>query len=113
MKTIASRRRSSQLSSAVDKSGNGIAEKYSSDSTPQKRKLRSNSAVKDSPDSVLSPVSSSPMKWKSPRRRLNDSPLNNTPQKVSSIAPIYRILEWSALYADFTLLKLFSDVFSV
>lgn len=94
MQTIDSRRRSSQVSSAGDKSSNaapGIAEKYSPDSTPQKRKLRSNSAFKDSPDSVLSPVGFSPMKWKSPRRRLNDSPQINTTQKVSSIAQNYLI----------------------
>lgn len=84
MPTIASRRRSSHVSSAGDKSGNVPvnAEKSSPDLTPQKRKLRSNSASKDSPDSlVLSPVDYSPAKLKSPRRRFNDSPRTDATQK--------------------------------
>lgn len=46
------------------------------DSTPQKRRLRSDAAAQQS----KSPTST-PMKWKSPRRSLNSSP--NTPTNVS------------------------------
>ncbi|KAL3518076.1 hypothetical protein ACH5RR_020665 [Cinchona calisaya] len=52
------------------------------DLSPYKRKLRSDSSAEDSSDSLIpSPMQSSPVKWKSPRRCLNDSPKTNTPSK--------------------------------
>ncbi|CAI9109182.1 OLC1v1008956C1 [Oldenlandia corymbosa var. corymbosa] len=66
MPTIAAGRRSSPV--AISEVG---------DTTPQKRKLRSNSAAKDGLDSSVSssPMQTpSPLKRKSPRRCLNDSP---------------------------------------
>lgn len=55
------------------------------DSSPHKRKLRSDSAAKDASDpSIPSPVQCSSVKWKSPRRCLNDSPKTSTPSKVTS-----------------------------
>ena len=55
------------------------------DSSPHKRKLRSDSATRDGSDSsVPLPMQSSPVKWKSPRRCPNDSPKINSPSNVTS-----------------------------
>lgn len=62
-------------------------------SPPHKRKLRSDSAAKDSSESSIpSPMQSSPVNWKSPRRRLIDSPKTNTPSKVTSKLPLIIVL---------------------
>lgn len=61
--------------------GSKVADPIASEieSTPQKRKLRSSSSstTEDSritSDLTPSPLKSSPSKWKSPRRCVNDSP---------------------------------------
>nr|XP_027089849.1 cell division control protein 6 homolog B-like [Coffea arabica] len=58
------------------------------DSSPHKRKLRSDSATRDGSDSsVPSPTQSSRVKWKSPRRCPNDSPKINSPSKDNEKFP--------------------------
>ncbi|KAL3367319.1 hypothetical protein AABB24_011847, partial [Solanum stoloniferum] len=69
-------RRSTRVSGG-SKVADPIAINGEIDSTPQKRKLRSSSTTEDSrvtSDITPSPLKSSPSKWKSPRRCVNDSP---------------------------------------
>ncbi|KAG5603066.1 hypothetical protein H5410_034436 [Solanum commersonii] len=75
MPTIVDRR--STRVSGGSKVADPIAINGEIDSTPQKRKLRSSSTTEDSrvtSDLTPSPLKSSPSKWKSPRRCVNDSP---------------------------------------
>ncbi|XP_060175444.1 cell division control protein 6 homolog B-like isoform X2 [Lycium barbarum] len=66
MPTIAAVRRSPRVSGETTVVADQIV------SSPQKRRLRSNPTSEDS--LVTSSLTSSPCKWKSPRRRVNDSP---------------------------------------